>query len=384
MKLTAKRDALLETLGKVKPVIPARATLPILHNVLLTAKQGQLAITANNLEVAAICICKAKISKTGSVGVSPKVLEDFLKNNPAEKVSLTATTRTQRWTERSSRYNRETEQMEPTEVKRSRKTLSLTVEAGAASFTIDADNPKDFPGLPKAGGKPIVLHNLDQAIGEVLYAVATEESRPVLAGVCFTQKGSKVELAAADGFRLAMSSVKIGGKLKEQVIIPALALKMVMRFLPGKVTASVFGKDERDKAMVFHQKDGLMVMAKTIPGTFPKYEMLIPKKGRRFKVATAEFKKAVDTVAAIKPTSDIVRLQTKGTTLTVSGRNENGETRVKLPVAGRVQTGFNSKYLKDLLKLAGEDFLMRMETNESPGVVKNNGTTHVLMPMHIQ
>ena len=51
MKLTAGREALLRPLQSVIGVVERRQTMPILANVLLVARNGQVAITATDLEV---------------------------------------------------------------------------------------------------------------------------------------------------------------------------------------------------------------------------------------------------------------------------------------------------------------------------------------------
>ena len=51
MKLSATRDVLLKPLQAVIGVVERRQTMPILSNILLVAKDGELAVTATDLEV---------------------------------------------------------------------------------------------------------------------------------------------------------------------------------------------------------------------------------------------------------------------------------------------------------------------------------------------
>jgi len=354
MQIKVKRGVLLETLGKVKSAVPTRSTLPVLENVLLTAAKGQFTITSNNLEVVVIGTCKAQISEDGGIAVSPKVLEGFLKQVDAESVSLV--------------------------VKRNK----LSVEAGSASSTIEGFLPKDFPPIPKVMGEPITLYNLDKAIGEVLYAAAKEDLRPVLNGICLTPKGNGVELATADGYRLAITSLRSRGKFPEQVIVPSLTASLVKKLFSGNVITSVWGKDG-DKAIGFHQNNGLTIVARTITGSYPKYESLVPKKGRLLKVAAGDLLKAVRTVMTIKPAHDTIRLQTKGRQLVVSGKNDgSGEIKIMVPAEGRIKSAFPGPMLVDLLNRVGDIFTLRKEISPtSPGVVRNNGTVHVLMPNNV-
>ena len=51
MKFTAERESLLTALQSVIGVVERRQTMPILANLLLSAEQGRLSITATDLEV---------------------------------------------------------------------------------------------------------------------------------------------------------------------------------------------------------------------------------------------------------------------------------------------------------------------------------------------
>lgn len=384
MQLTARRDALLEALGKVKSAVPSKASLAVLSNVLLTARDGKLTVTANDLEVALIAVCPATVSRTGAFGASPKVLESFLKQTDSKTVSLQGKTQTKRWMAKEMKHNPETDKWEEVKVERSQKSLTLVVEAGASSISLEGIAAEDFPKLPqpKKVSAPVTIYSFDRALGEVLYAVAQDECRPILAGVCLTPKGGRLEMAAADGFRLAIASTKAKGKLHDQVVIPGRAAKLLKRLLPGTVVAELWSNGD-NKALRFHQRNSLMVLCSAINGSYPRYEQLIPKKGRLLRVAADELKRAVDTVRTIKPSQDIVRLQTKGKTLVVSGRDgDEHQITVKVPAAGRIKTAFCGRYLKDLLNAIGKEMTLRMENPRAPGVVKNNGSIHVIMPMN--
>ena len=54
MKLTIERAALLRSLGHVQSVVERRNTIPILSNVLLKAEDGELALTATDMDLAIV------------------------------------------------------------------------------------------------------------------------------------------------------------------------------------------------------------------------------------------------------------------------------------------------------------------------------------------
>ena len=78
---------------------------------------------------------------------------------------------------------------------------------------------------------------LGRAINHVAFAAATDDSRPVLAGIKVEITGEDYTFAAADGFRLAVYKGKMEGAAPEDLdfIIPARTLQEVNRLLSGQV-----------------------------------------------------------------------------------------------------------------------------------------------------
>jgi DNA polymerase-3 subunit beta len=61
MKLSATREVLLKPLQAVIGVVERRQMMPILSNVLLVAKDGELAVTATDLEVELVAQANADV-----------------------------------------------------------------------------------------------------------------------------------------------------------------------------------------------------------------------------------------------------------------------------------------------------------------------------------
>lgn len=355
MRATTQRGALLETLGKVKSAVAVKHTLPVLGAVLIRAGGGQLTLTGTNLEVALTASCKANVGRQGAIAVLPKTLEAFLKAVKAETVTLSLVGKTH-----------------------------LKVEAGATT-TLEGFDPQEFPDVQGVRGKAVEVTGLASGLKQISYAVAREDSRPVLNGVSFAPENGSVVLAAADGFRLAVTKVKAKGQF-EQTVVPARAVQLVERLMPGKVSIhrAKDGKSIKYPHISF-VGEGLVLTAMVIQGTFPNYQQIIPKGGSLLTVDKGALKNALDVVSVTLPGTDIVRFQTRGGNLVVSTKDEDkGETEIKVPAKGKAKIAFNIHYLRDVICKASEQFILRTKDAQTPGVVKQNGTIHVIMPMFVQ
>ena len=208
MKLTCLQENLNKGLAVVGRAVATRTTLPITNNVLLIADEGRLKLVGTNLEMAISCWIGAKIEEEGSITVPARLLTEFVGSLPADTISVTLSPQT--------------------------KTLGLKCARFEARISgVDA---KDFPPIPNVDDgvtTEVEVDALRLAINQVVFAAATEESRPVLTGVCTQFEGNTLTLAAADGFRLAVYKMPVKNKVaqKTEVIIPARTLAELNRLM---------------------------------------------------------------------------------------------------------------------------------------------------------
>ncbi|MDO8568254.1 MAG: DNA polymerase III subunit beta, partial [Dehalococcoidales bacterium] len=201
MKLSCLQENLNRGLSIVGRAVATRTTLPITNNVLLATDEGRLKLVATNLEVAISCWIGAKIEEEGSITVPARLLTEFVSSLPNDKIDMALSAKT--------------------------KVLQLTCARYEAR--ISGMDAKDFPPIPRIEDgitTRVEVDALRQAINQVAFAAATEESRPVLTGVDAQFEGDTLTLAAADGFRLAVRKLTTTDKVKEktEVIIPARTL----------------------------------------------------------------------------------------------------------------------------------------------------------------
>src|SRR5258708_40159868 len=87
MKLTAEREKLLTPVHEVTGVVERRQTMPVLANVLLGVRQGQLLITATDLEVELVAATEVAVQDAGDITVPGRKFLDILRALP-EKLSV--------------------------------------------------------------------------------------------------------------------------------------------------------------------------------------------------------------------------------------------------------------------------------------------------------
>lgn len=376
MKLSCLQENLNRGLGLVGRAAASRTTLPITNNVLLATDQGRLKLVATNLEMAVSSWIGAKIEDEGSITVPAKLLTEFVATLPPDKIEISLTP----------------------------KGKTLNLKCARFEARISGVDAKEFPPIPKVDDGIVTKVEIDalrQAVNQVVFAAATDESRPVLTGVSAEFEDKILTLAAADGFRLAVYKLPLAKAVegKSVAIIPARTLSELSRLASDQEEAVEVKVNAQKSQILFRLKDTEMV-SQLVQGNFPQYSQLIPQSfNTRAVVDVAQFLRATKTAAIFaRDGSGIVRLMmTPGADVTpgklsISARSEEvGEDTGEIDAivqGAEAKIAFNSKYLTDVLGvLKVQQVAIEVTTPSSPGVFKPVGAdnyVHVIMPMFVQ
>src|SRR3977135_1250207 len=102
MKLTGTREQLLAPLQSVIGVVERRQTMPVLANVLLSARENRLSITGTDLEVELVATSTVDVQQDGDITIPGRKLLDIFRSLP-EKTSITLSTEGERVSLRAGR-----------------------------------------------------------------------------------------------------------------------------------------------------------------------------------------------------------------------------------------------------------------------------------------
>jgi DNA polymerase-3 subunit beta len=377
MKLSCLQENLKRGLAIASHAVAGKSTLPVLSNVLLATDEGRLKIASTNLEIGLTCWIGAKIDEEGAVTVPAKLLADVVGGLPNDKISLSLDARTQ--------------------------TLNLKCARFEANIKgIEAD---EFPVIPTiADREPTVAFPPDllrETVDQVAFAAATDDTRPVLAGVLMRLKGTTATFAAADGFRLAVRTVELPEPVREplEVIVPARALLELSRII-GDVEGNVEITVTPSGGQILFHTESMDLVSRLIDGKFPDFERIIPSQSAtRTVLDTQELSKAVKLASFFANASaNIVKLTMESGgelspgKLTISSNaaevgNNQGALDGMIHGEGG-QLALNVRFLAEAINaIKTPQIALETQTPQSPGVFKPvgaDGYIHVVMPMTVR
>ena len=339
--------------------------MPILSNVLLVAKNGQLSVTATDLEVELVAETDVDVESGGEITVSGRKLLDICRALPESAV-----------------------------VSVSVSGEKLHVRSGRSKFALATLPAAEFPTVEEIKAAQTIT--VDQAVmGRLIekthFSMAQQDVRYYLNGMLLETGGKHLRTVATDGHRLALSQAELdGAELEEQqVIVPRKGVLELQRLLSGEGSVDiVLGANH-----VRVQLEGIRFTSKLIDGRFPEYDRVIPQDSSNELSADREVLKGALQRTAILSNEKYrgIRLIIRDNGVVLQAHNpeqEEAEEELEVSYGGEdIEIGFNVNYLLDALGAVESDevALSVVDSNSSclirePG---NDDCKFVVMPMRL-
>jgi DNA polymerase-3 subunit beta len=364
MKLTATREELLAPLQSVIGVVERRQTMPVLANVLLSARDGRLSITGTDLEVELVAAAKVGLEQPGDITVPGRKLLDIFRALP-DGVSVTLSTEGER----------------------------MIVRAGRSRFTLSTLPAAEFPVVEEINAAQTLSlpqGEFRRLIDKTHFSMAQQDVRYYLNGLLLETQDSMLRAVATDGHRLALSEMTLSAQVKAgQVIVPRKGILELQRILGTEGSVELAIGTNHVRAQI----GDIRFSSKLIDGRFPEYGRVIPNSPPKRVEADRELLRQALQRTAILSNEKYrgIRLGVKTDLLTVQAHNpeqEEAEDQVEVVYAGdEVEIGFNVNYLLDALSaIEGDKVEIGLADANSSCLIHAPGLTqtrYVVMPMRL-
>ena len=365
MKLTATREDLLSPLQSVIGVVERRQTMPVLANVLVSARDDRLSITGTDLEVELMATSSVSVQAAGDVTVPGRKLLDIFKALP-EKTSVTVSTEGDR----------------------------VSLKAGRSRFTLSTLPAAEFPLVDEINAQQTLTVSQGEfrrLIDKTHFSMAQQDVRYYLNGMLLETEGKSLRAVATDGHRLALCETELAARAKnaQQVIVPRKGVLELQRILGTEGNLELAVGTNHVRAQVAHVR----FTSKLIDGRFPEYGRVIPANPTKMIEADREVLRAALQRTAILSNEKYrgIRLVLKSDLLTLQAHNpeqEEAEDQIEVAYKGdELEVGFNVNYLLDALAAIDTDRVeIGLTDANSSCLIRSPGTTaarYVVMPMRL-
>jgi DNA polymerase-3 subunit beta len=365
MKLTVEREKLLAPLQAVIGVVERRQTMPILANVLLSVRDGQLSVTASDLEVELVAAAEVSAQRAGDITVPGRKFLDILRALP-EKLEVSLLLEGEK----------------------------MVLKAGRSRFSLSTLPASEFPVIDDINAQQTVRlprNELSRLLEKTHFSMAQQDVRYYLNGMLLEIDGQALRAVATDGHRLALCETALSEKAKttQQVIVPRKGVLELQRILTNEGIADVAIGTNHVRAQI----GDVRFTSKLIDGRFPEYSRVIPAAPASAIRADRDILRQALQRTAILSNEKYrgIRLTVKKNVITVQAHNpeqEEAEEDIEVTYSGAdLEVGFNVNYLLDALAaIDGQDVELGLTDSNSSCLIRSPGNTsarYVVMPMRL-
>ncbi len=367
MQFQATKQLLLKAISSVNGAVEKKNTIPVLQNIKIEAKNDKVVLLATDMDILVTSTFESDMKSAGSTTVPAQMFFDIVRKIPEGAQIMIS-------------------QESPT---------ILQIKSGKSKYNLPCIDSAEFPNLSEGElGEEIEIdaNKLAKMIDKTRFAISNDETRYYLNGLYLqaikTDSGFELRSVATDGHRLALSSLVSDLKTPFGVILPKKSVAEIRRIIDGsnQVKLSV------SRVKIKITTDQTTIISKLIDGEFPDYDKVLPKNNTQIAVINKKiFFDCVDrvsTVATDKHRSVKLVIENGKMSLQVN-TNDGSFAYEELDVnylGDRIETGFNSRYLLDIIgQIDKEELMMRFKDSNSPALIdaKDMSSVFVIMPVRV-
>ena len=350
MKFIVSSSALLKQLAAINGVITTNPVVPILENFLFEIEEGQLTVTASDLQTSMITSLEVEAKESGSIAVPAKILLDTLKNLPEQPVTFSI----------------------------DKETYSVEINSDNGRYKLAGENATDFPKVPSVtDGYNVDISSdvLGKAIANTIFATSNDELRPAMTGVYLSLNDTNTTFVATDGHRLIRyRRVDVVSDMDNAMIIPRKALNLLKATLPAENTAVSV---EYNVSNAYFKFNEVQMICRLIDERFPDYENVIPVDNpNQVVIDRLELLSSLKRIAIYaNKTTHQVRLKITGSELLISAEdldfsNEASE-RLSCEHDGEdIEIGFNARFLLEMLgNITSKEVTIQLSAPNRAGLI---------------
>ena len=353
MKIICEKDKILKALNSVTKAVASKTTMPILEGILIQTNDNEVKLTTYDLEIGIEYIIECEVKEQGATVVNAIMFSEIIRKLPDTEI----------------------------DIELNEKNL-LVIECEGSLYKLATMNPTEFPELPQINIEnsiEIEQNALKDMIRKTIFAVSTEENRPIFTGCLFEITNNKLNLVAVDGFRLAWKSRFLQTKINDfTAVIPGRTLNEINKIILDSFDTIKIGVA---KNQALFEMENCKIVTRLLDGEFLNYSSVIPENWEtRIRVNKDVIQNCFERISLISSSSIEkekkypVKVMIDIGKVTISCTNQTGDAKEEIYVSTEgknLEAGFNPKYFLDALRaIDDEEVFIDFGTSISPCIIR--------------
>lgn len=354
MKITIKKEILLINLNKVAKALATKNLIPYLTGIKFELTEKGLYLIASNDDIIIQSFIPNKniLTKEGlsSLVVPGKYILEIIKKIPDQEILL------------------------------KNDGLKIIIKTKTGEYKLNGINPTEYPKYNLSLNKEFIKINsnlLKEAINQTVFAVSTQEERPLLTGINLKLENNKLVFLATDSYRLSQKVITIDNKTNQtaNLTIPGKNMLELVKLLEDVNTDLELHL--LNNSVIFKIENTLL-QSRLLNGSYPTFPNHFQTDYKINILLERElFYNIIDLVALIEKEKNIINLQGTGKELIISAvAEEVGKIEERILLEEELNStftiSFNSKYMMDALRsLKNKNVIVNISNTITPIFIKS-------------
>lgn len=364
MKIICKKSNLLSGVQIVSKAVPSKTTMSILECILIDTRNGEIKLTANDMELGIETIIDGEIVEKGMIALDAKIFLEIVRKLPDNDITI--------------------------ETNDSYKT---TITCEKAKFNIIGKSGEDFSFLPEIEKKDSVIvsqFTLKEIIRQTIFSIADNENNKLMTGELFEINNDTLKVVSLDGHRISIRKIVLKNTYNDKkVVVPGKTLSEISKILSGDMDkdVSIYFTDRH----ILFEFDRTIVVSRLIEGEYFKIDqMLSSDYETKVKINKKELLDCIDRATLLVKEGDkkpvIINISDSAMELKMNSTVGSMDEEIDITKEGKdLMIGFNPKFLIDSLRVIDDEEVdLYMVNPKAPCFIRNTEESYiyVILPVN--
>ncbi|MBB5265536.1 DNA polymerase-3 subunit beta [Catenibacillus scindens] len=359
MKILCNKTDLAQGVNTVLKAVPGKTTMPILECILIDTTEGEIKLTANDMELGIETVIDGQVLEKGKIALEAKLFSEIVRKLPDNEVSI------------------ETDEND-----------KAFIQCEKAKFNISGRSGEDFAYLPqieKSRNVSLSQFSLKEIIRQTIFSIADNDSNKLMTGELFEINGSELKVVSLDGHRISIRKIE----LKEEydpikVVVPGKTLNEVSKILTGG-TEDYVNLFFTDRHILF-EFDKTLVVSRLIEGEYFRInQMLSSDYETKITINKKELQNCIERASLLiregekKPI--IINITDGALELKINSVIGSMNEDIDISKEGKdIMIGFNPKFILDALRVIDDEAIdIYLVNPKAPCFIRNEDQSYIYL-----
>lgn len=364
MKIVCKKSNLVSGVQTVSKAVPSKTTMSILECILVDTRNGEIKLTANDMELGIETVIDGEIIEKGMIALDARIFSEIVRKLPDNDITITTN-----------------------------DSYMTTITCEKAKFNIIGKPGDDFSFLPEIERNDSVMvsqFTLKEVVRQTIFSIADNENNRLMTGELFEISNDTLKVVSLDGHRISIRKITLKNSYADKkVVVPGKTLSEVSKILSGDMDKDV-NIYFTDRHILF-EFDRTIVVSRLIEGEYFNIDqMLSSDYETKVRINKKELLDCIDRATLLVKEGDkkpiIINIMDGSMELKMNSTMGSMDEEIDISKEGKdLMIGFNPKFLIDSLRVIDDEEVdLYMVNPKAPCFIRNaeESYIYVILPVN--